>query len=180
MNESIKKGSVKQRAEVNKVSVSYLIMSHCTPGNRLQEGIQSQTSPFFRLACPPGRPHSRSGSRWSPSLSPPSRRSRSEARLHLRASLQKPEHSGTRSVSLMAKISNIVFNEMWDIQSVLNLPFLYSSHNNYKPKLYTRIHACVQAHPSYSSTNNIMDIPLTAGKESKILNYIYFPFLFIS
>lgn len=33
------------------------------------------------------------------------------------------------------------------------------------------------AHPSYSNTNDMMDIPLTTAKESKILNDIYFPFL---
>lgn len=56
------------------------------------------TSPSSRRACPPGRPRSRSGFRWSPSLSRPSRRSRSEARRHRQASRQTPEHHGIRRV----------------------------------------------------------------------------------
>lgn len=86
----------KKCRKVNKVSVSYLIMSHYT---LLHYNNLLETSPFFRLVCPPGRPRSRSGSRWSPSLSRPSRRSQSEARLRLRASLQTPEHNGIRSGS---------------------------------------------------------------------------------
>lgn len=65
--------------------------------------LSLQTSPFFHLVCPPERPRSRSGSRWSPSQSRPSRRTPSEARLSLRASPLEPERGEDKTLEFKPK-----------------------------------------------------------------------------